>query len=152
MMEYAIYWIKEDVARSYFHKSDILHRFLKEYEANPTRKDLRDQYIYITHHISLQAIAAQLNSQALNQMSIQTDGHMLYLTKNDIMIRLHAENGRLHFQCNELQDAAMLLFPMLRNCYPFVFVQGKKAPNYGWVSPITQKNSVRMRQILYSHR
>ncbi|MBP2077749.1 sporulation inhibitor of replication protein SirA [Oceanobacillus polygoni] len=152
MMEYAIYWIKEDIARSYFHKGDILYRFLKEYEANPTREDLKAQYIYITHHIPFQAIAAQLNNQALEQISIQTDGQMLYLNKNDLTIRLHAENGRLHFQCKDLQEAAMVLFPMLRNCYPFVFVQGKNVPNYGWISPITLKNSVRMRQVLYSHR
>ncbi|WP_339231106.1 sporulation inhibitor of replication protein SirA [Oceanobacillus sp. FSL K6-2867] len=149
-MEYAIYWIKEDVARSYFHKCDILYRFFKEYEANPTREDLKAQYIYITHHIPLQTIAAQLNVQAFEHISIKTDGHMLYLNKNEITICLYAENGHLYFRCTELEEAAMLLFPMLRNCHPFVFVQGKNVSNYGWISPITQNNHIRMRQILYS--
>ncbi|WP_067728921.1 sporulation inhibitor of replication protein SirA [Oceanobacillus damuensis] len=152
MNEYSIYWIKEEVAKSYFHKSDILSRFLREYEAEPDRNDLKTQYLYITRQVRFKEILAHLNKNQAKHITVHSVGKMIYINQNDHSILLQVEGGLLNFRCKNLQEAVMLLFPMLRDFHPFLFVQGKNVPNYGWISPIIQKTSAQVRQVLYSYR
>ncbi|WP_249869662.1 sporulation inhibitor of replication protein SirA [Oceanobacillus saliphilus] len=152
MDEYSIYWVKEEVARNYFHKSDILFRFLKEYEADPARRDLKSQYLYITRQVQFHEIMSFLNKNKVKNITVHSVGQMIYIKRKDQVILLQVENGLLNFSCNNLQEAVMLLFPMLREFHPYLFVQGKNVPNYGWISPILQKSRAQVRQVLYSYR
>ncbi|MGJ9460485.1 sporulation inhibitor of replication protein SirA [Oceanobacillus sp. CF4.6] len=152
MNEYSIYWIEEEVAKSYFHKSDILLRFLKEYEAEPSRSDLKSQYLYITRQVQYQEIISHLNNLAPKNITVHSVGQIIHIKRKDQSILVQIENGLLNFKCKNLQEAVMLLFPIIRDFYPYLFVKGKNVPNYGWISPIIQKNSDRVRQVLYSYR
>ncbi|WP_010649157.1 sporulation inhibitor of replication protein SirA [Oceanobacillus massiliensis] len=151
MNEYSIYWIKEEVANRYFHKSDILMRFLKEYEANPVRNDLKAQYRYVTRQISFPRIYSHLKKHAPDNITVYSVGKLIYIYRKNQFMLLQVENGILNFRCQNLQEAVMLLFPMLYSSYPNLFVQGKNINDYGWISPITQKNNDRT-QVLYSYR
>jgi len=150
MKEYSIYWIEEEVAKHYFHKSDILLRFLEEYEDEPNRKDLKAQFVYITHHIHFHEISNHLNKYLTENMTIHTNGNRIYLNKDGHSILVQVDKGCLNFRCKHLEEAVMVLFPMLRDFYPYLFVQGKNVSNYGWISPILQKDNVQLRQVLYS--
>ena len=153
MYEYSIYWIEEEVAKNYFHKSDILLRFLKEYESDPNRNDLKSQYKYIARKIQYREIISHLNQHKQQNITIYTVGQTIYIRRKDQSIRLEVENGLLNFQCNHLQEAVLLLFPMLQDIHPFLFVKGRNVSNYGWISPIIQQKSIdRVRQVLYSYR
>jgi hypothetical protein len=153
MYEYSIYWIEEEVAKNYFHKSDILLRFLKEYEAEPDRNDLKSQYTYIARDVQYHEIISHLNNRTQKNITIYTVGQTIYIRRKDQSIRLQVDNGLLNFQCHHLQEAVLLLFPMLQDIYPFLFVKGRNVSNYGWISPfIQQKNIDKVRQVLYSYR
>ncbi|MBY7143577.1 sporulation inhibitor of replication protein SirA [Virgibacillus sp. NKC19-3] len=151
MYEYSIFCIKESVAKNYFYKSGILYRFIKEYQNNQNRKDLKLQYDYVTNRFSKNALISHIdNSCRKHQISIQREKAHIQLYKNQKLISLHISEKHLKFRCESLEDAEEFLFPMLRQFQPILFIIGNNIENYGWMSRMPYSGNYYSEQVLYS--
>ncbi|MFD0957016.1 sporulation inhibitor of replication protein SirA [Virgibacillus alimentarius] len=144
---YTGFWIKKPVAYHYFHKSEILYRFIKNYQQNKSRKDLIMQYHYITKKFSKSTLTSHLKDQNLK---INTSGNQLDILNNNYSLSLQIHEKQLDFCCETLHDAEKFLFPALRSFHPFIFIIDTNMDNFGWISPITMNREHKKEQVLYS--
>ncbi|GAB3796860.1 sporulation inhibitor of replication protein SirA [Virgibacillus kimchii] len=150
MNTYSIYWIKEEIANHYFHKSDILYRFLRSYQKDDARKDLIMQFDYITHNFSYEKLISHMKGYYNNTKAIvHIDGSRITICQNGSCISLLISKKHLKFRCDALQDAEQLLFPMLRRYQRLLFITGKK--DFGWISPVLYMNKQDINLLLYSN-
>ncbi|WP_156289145.1 sporulation inhibitor of replication protein SirA [Oceanobacillus salinisoli] len=152
MYDYSIYWIKEEISNHYFHKSDILYRFFKEYQNNQNNVDLRNQYLYITNDFDKEIIISHIKNYLKDHVRLHINKAYLEIYNNKQYISLHIGKKQLKFRSGSLQDAEDLLFPMLRIFQPFLFVVGNTHQNYGWISPMKIPRGEQRTQVLYSCR
>ncbi|MFC2946893.1 sporulation inhibitor of replication protein SirA [Virgibacillus sediminis] len=155
MYEYSIFWIKEEIANNYFHKSDLLYRFIYEYQRNHRRPDLKDQFNYITNSFSVSNLVTYLKTCRdlgfVGSEKISIRGNMVEIYLNEKYISLQIKEKQLQFVCKTLQDAEDLLFPLLRKFDNKLFVVGNNHRKFGWISPIQQLNVSLSGQVLYSY-
>ncbi|RKQ37568.1 sporulation inhibitor of replication protein SirA [Oceanobacillus halophilus] len=150
MYEYSIYWIKEEIANHYFHKSDILYRFIKEYRNNQNRLDLKNQYMYVTQDFHVKSLIHHIKKHSKDHVNIQMENSLMEISSNRHYISLHIREKHLKFQSGSLQDAEELLFPVLRLFHPYLFVVSDTYQNYGWISPVKLPRDELRNQVLYS--
>lgn len=148
MIEYNVFWIKEEFAYHYFYKSDILYRFIKSYQNNKSRQDLSSQYNYITNVFPKNTLVSHLHQD--KQIQIAMKDYQLKIYNKERHIYLQIEEKYLTFYCHSLHDAEELLFPSLRLFHPLLFVVGTYVEDYGWITSIV-KNNYKLRQVLYSY-
>ncbi|PAV29375.1 hypothetical protein CIL05_10925 [Virgibacillus profundi] len=152
MYTYSVYWINEEVAKHYFHKSDILYRFLRDYQNNPDRIDLITQFEYITNSFSEKKLVTHFKKQYREQkVLIKINSPRIEIYKDTTSISLHISEKQLEFRCKTLQDAEEILFPILRKFQPILFITGINIDNYGWISPVIISSNYQEKQVLYSH-
>ncbi|OZU90228.1 hypothetical protein CIL03_03535 [Virgibacillus indicus] len=150
MYEYSVYWIIEDVARHYFHKSDILYRFLKDYQDNRDRIDLAAQFAYITKNIPQKNLIPHMKQYYRDKGFIKINRSLIEIYKDGEYISLHMNEKHLKFRCKTLQVAEGILFPMLRQFQPILFITGNDIDKYGWISPVSKLSEYQREQVLYS--
>lgn len=152
MYEYTVYWIRDEIANHYFHKSDILYRFLKDYQLNSHRLDLQKQFIYITNKFVKDIMISHIEKQIERKESteINVNGTYMEIKSKRHFIMLRISDRQLIFHSHSLQDAEELLFPLLRQIQPFLFVVGNTINNYGWISPMKLPRNTIENQVLYS--
>lgn len=146
---YTGYWVKEEVACHYFHKSEVLYRFLRDYHLHSARKELQMQYNYITASLGTSQLISHIKKHTRNNVSLT--GKQLKLGKNAQSVALHIHEKHLKFHCETLYDAETLLFPVLRTFYPYLFIIENNLANYGWITPITMNRVDKKEQVLYSY-
>src|SRR5699024_7473240 len=112
-------------------------RFLITYKYNLNIGYLNRQYSYITRPFSFKEILYRLENMYTddfikkgNHIEIETEGYC---------IELHVQPKQIEFCCATMQDAETILFPILRQMYPYLFVISENPMNYGWISPILNK-------------
>ena len=149
--KYYVYSIKEEFAYHYFYKSDILFRFLNLYQENKSRLDLSTQYQYITNDFPEDALISHLRKFYPHKISIQIERNEIIIYNNDQSIKLHIHKKHLEFYCETLYDAEDLLFPILRIFHPLLFIMSTNNIDYGWISPIMNRNEFKNRPKLYSY-
>ena len=152
MYEYSIYRISEEIARHYYRKSDLLYRFLKEYQSDTERLYLQAQYIYITQYISQALLESDIKKYVPTDVYYQFNRKQIEIYNKNKSITLQINNNCIHFRCESLHDAEDFLFPVLRIFEPFLFVVNHSLENYGWISPITKTKQYEENQVLYSSR
>lgn len=81
MNEYAIYWIEESVAKNYFHKSDLLHRFFLECAENQDEIIIRKQFRFITRKIHFYKFAMHLKTFSSPDIMIKRIGNRVIVKK-----------------------------------------------------------------------
>ncbi|UJL48017.1 sporulation inhibitor of replication protein SirA [Virgibacillus sp. NKC19-16] len=151
MYEYSIFWIKEDVAKHYFYKSGILYRFMRDYQKNQNRADLKIQHDYIINRFPKNILISHIKRYCReNYIVFQLERSHIQLHKNKQLISLHISEKHLKFRCETLEDAEEFLFPMLRQFQPILFIIGNNIENYGWISPIPYSGNYYSEQVLYS--
>ncbi|MFD1413522.1 sporulation inhibitor of replication protein SirA [Oceanobacillus jeddahense] len=150
MNEYAIYWIEENVAKNYFHKSDLLHRFFLECAEKKDEIIIRKQFRYITRKIHFYKFAMHLKTFSSPDINVKRIGNRVLVKKGEEALCLYIENGELILKCNHLVTAMSLLFPVLEDIHPYFFVQGKDTSQYGWISPKPIKAQEDESQVLYN--
>jgi hypothetical protein len=150
MKEYKIYWIKEEFARHYYYKSDILYRFLREFHRQKNRVDLVSQFNFITESFPKDSLTFQLLRQPKNRLQNEQNIDIVDIENKHSLISLHIEEKQIKFRCETLQDAETLLFPALRQFHPFLFIIDDHYENYGWISPVRTSIGYNNEQVLYS--
>ncbi|CDQ39915.1 MULTISPECIES: sporulation inhibitor of replication protein SirA [Virgibacillus] len=150
MYTYSIFWIKEEVATHYFHKSGILYRFFKDYQTDPEREDLSKQFKFITYEFNENVVIDYLKKNETFTMMKQDNHHTLKIYNKETYISLHMSEKQLKFRCKTLQDAEALLFPMLRQFQPLLFIVGDNIQNFGWIAPLLRYSKTGREQVLYS--
>jgi hypothetical protein len=151
MNTYSIYWIKEEIANHYFHKSDILYRFIISYQCNKARNDLHMQFNYITRFFSYEKLISHMKKHYFNTNTrLHINGSHITICKNGSCISLLIKEKHIEFRCDALQDAEELLFPMLRKFQRLLFITGKN--DFGWISPVLYTNKEEVNFLLYSNR
>ncbi|WP_158701740.1 sporulation inhibitor of replication protein SirA [Lentibacillus sp. Marseille-P4043] len=151
MGNYSIYWIKEEFAYRYFHKSGILYRFLKEYQTNTERTDLKNQFNYITKSFPAASLLTHIKNHLQTRKNIMVNGKYIEMFTNDShYITLHIQEKQINFRCEMLHDAEKLLFPALRSFHPCLFIVGNDLDNYGWISLVSMERAYLHGQVLYS--
>jgi len=150
MNEYAIYWIEENVAKNYYHKSDLLHRFFLECAEKEDEIIIRKQFRFITRKIHFYKFAMHLKTFSSPDIYVKRIGNRVLVKKGEESLCLYIENGELILRCHHLAVAVSLLFPILEDIHPYFFVQGKDTPQYGWISPKSIKELNDESQVLYN--
>ena len=151
MQEYSIFWIIDEITNHYFHKRDILYLFLKDYQNNPEREDLKIQHDYITKEFPKDILMSHIKKYYQKRLYLQMKGAQIEIYKNKQYITLHISEKHLKFRCETLQDAEELLFPVLRQFQLSLFIIGENTSNYGWISPILATSKHQGEQVLYSY-
>ncbi|MFA1822156.1 sporulation inhibitor of replication protein SirA [Virgibacillus oceani] len=150
MYTYSIYCIKEEFANHYFHKSDILYRFILSYQINKARKDLQMQFNYITHYFSYEKLISHMEKYYFNtNTKLHINGSYITISQNGDCISLLIKEKDIEFRCNTLQEAEELIFPMLRRYQPLLFITGVN--DFGWISPVLYANKDEINHLLYSN-
>ncbi|AIF45456.1 sporulation inhibitor of replication protein SirA [Virgibacillus sp. SK37] len=151
MDAYSIYWIKEEVAAHYFHKSNLLYHFFKDYRNDLSNDILKKQFNYITRSFPESRLISHIKNYYNNAFMLQFNGSQLIIHQKKTYISLHMDEKQLKFRCNSLQDAEEILFPMLRSFHSNLFITGRNVNNFGWISPIiTSNHGNQSEQVLYS--
>ncbi|MEC5422599.1 sporulation inhibitor of replication protein SirA [Virgibacillus sp. C22-A2] len=149
--EYSVFWIREEIANHYYRKSDILFRFLRDYQNSKNREDLESQYFYITNTFPSDKLISHIEDYYTHDIRIEIKGTSIKIYRNLRCISLHIERKHLKFRCKTLQDAEELLFPMLRCFQPLLFITGNNLSNFGWISPMILTSNYQSEQVLYSY-
>ncbi len=150
MYTYSIYWITEEIANHYFHKSDILYRFIKSYQNNKARRDLQLQFNYITRYYSYEKLISHMKKHcAKRRANLHINGSHITICQDGSCISLLMNEKHIEFRCNTLQEAEELLFPMLREYERLLFITGKN--DFGWISPVLFTNKEEINLLLYSN-
>lgn len=152
MNEYDVFWINEEFSYHYFYKSGILYRFLNSYQNNKDRMDLSTQFRYITYTFPEEILHAHLRKPDPFREILQTKHNQFTLYQNEQSVVLYIYEHYLKFQCETLHDAEDLLFPILREFHPYLFIMNVNKQDYGWLSPSTKRNELKTKQLLYSYR
>jgi hypothetical protein len=150
MKEYKIYWIKEEFARHYYYKSDILYRFLREYHNKQSRNDLVTQFNFVTECFPKDSLISQLIRQPKNTFNKKRISSEIEIGNIHNFIALHIDEKQIKFRCETLQDAESLLFPTLRGLHPYLFIIDDHYENFGWISPVRASIGYNNGQVLYS--
>ncbi|WP_157724864.1 sporulation inhibitor of replication protein SirA [Virgibacillus phasianinus] len=150
MNTYSIYPIKIEFARRYYYRSDILYRFLKQYHENNKNQLINDQFNEITCVFSTKELNTKIKSLYNKNAMVKDGNNSIEIVQDKHYISLHISEKQINFRCNMLQDAEMLLFPILQLFHPSLFVLDNKLNNYGWISPVTKLKDHLNEQILYS--
>ncbi|WP_047981180.1 sporulation inhibitor of replication protein SirA [Ornithinibacillus contaminans] len=150
MKEYTVYWIKEEFAKHYYYKNDILFRFIREYQTKRVRKDLVMQFNFITEDVPVDLILPKLAMQQGKNGSGYFDENPIQLVGTHNDITLHIAKKHLKFRCETLQNAEAVLFPMLRQIHPYIFIIDYQSENFGWISPARINIAYTTEQVLYS--
>ncbi|MGP4107077.1 sporulation inhibitor of replication protein SirA [Virgibacillus sp. L01] len=151
MNHYSIYWIKEEFAHHFFHSSDVLYRFIKEYQKNKNREDLKRQYEYITMNFPKSSLISHITDNHPISSCLRAEGDRLNIYNDIQYISLHIQKKKINFRSEMIHDAEELLFPALRLFQPYLFIVGNDLNNYGWISPVTQRKKNKKGQVLYSY-
>ncbi|GGJ84839.1 hypothetical protein GCM10007063_04210 [Lentibacillus kapialis] len=152
MNHYSIYWIKEEFARFFYYRSDILCRFIKSYHRLQNREDLKRQFQYITIDMPEDALISHILNNQPSNARIENNEQFLVIEKGTCNISLHIEQKRIKFLGDIIHDAEGLLFPALRTYQPYFFVVGQAEYDFGWISPVLQlKGNDKAGQVLYSY-
>lgn len=150
-MKFIIYWIKEEVAYRYFYKSDILYRFIKQYERTNFRLDLSLQYNYITSKFSKDALKTHLENTKDADTVIRLNNNLIEIHHDDSTVQLNLNHRYITFDCQSLHEAETLLLTPLRTFYPFLFIVHAEGKDFGWISPVTKNIKHKNGQLLYSN-
>lgn len=150
MNEYTIYWIDENVAKHYFHKSDLLHRFFLEYAEKQDEIIYRKQFRFITRKLHFYKFVMHLQTFSKPDIIVKRIGNRVRVKRGKESLCLYIENGELVLKCHHLISAVSILFPILEDIHPYFFVQGKDTPQYGWISPKPIKALEDESQVLYN--
>lgn len=150
MQIYSAYWIKENVARRYFYKSDLLYRFLRSFHKQQDRDDYVKQFKYITNYFSSPQIISDLKRYHQNNVSIEIYNHRVEISNHLHDMTLHIDEKHIEFLCQTIHDAEELLFPVLRLHSPFLFITGINLDSFGWISPAALDKTHYREQALYS--
>jgi len=149
MPKYTIIRVRGEIARHYFQKSDLLYRFLLTYKYNHHKDYLQRQHSFVTRCISPEKIMGQIQDMYESQLIMR--GNNIEISSGHNKIALHISKKQIKFCCETMQDAETLLFPALRKVYPYLFVVCEDYVNYGWISPISNKEQEKQEQVLYSY-
>jgi len=151
MQEYSIYWIKEEVAAHYFHKNELLCRFLKEFQTEPHKLYLKLQFAYITYAFHFEEIANYLKHHCPENTMVRINDNNVELVNNkQEYITLHIEKDNITFRCKSLEEAENILFPTMRSFHPCLFVVGNTTYNHGWLEPVHLKLNLLNQDVLCS--
>lgn len=147
---YSIYWIKDEVAYQYFHKSGILYRLFQEYQTCSKDTDLQKQYNFITNAFPVASFTTHLKNQLDGRYNLTARGNQIEIFDEPFHITLHIYEKQINFRCETLHDAEALLFPALRAFHPFLFIIRNDCQNYGWITPVLNESAHLHGQVLYS--
>ena len=151
MKVYYIYWIQEKIAQHFYYKNDLLYRFIKTYHKYQEREDLALQFQYITKKIPITLFLSHLSTNQKEDTYINIQNNQIKIGTASTYITLHIYEKYIEFQCQTLEDAEYLLFPILRLFYPYFFIVGINHNNFGWVSSATSKyRKKNINEVLYS--
>lgn len=150
MKAYYVFWIKSEVAQHYFYKGDILYRFLKLYQQDQNKYDLSIQFDYVTNNISRHDLFSYFKKINLPNVYIGEKGNTIELYTKEQYITLHIHEKHLLFYCDTIYDAENLLFPILRNFHPLLFIMCIHTDDYGWISPVKNEQALKHNMELYS--
>ncbi len=148
---YSAFLIERKFAEHYFYRADILFRFIKAYENNPTRDDLARQFAYITNRFPKTFFSHFKNNRLISCLK-QINDYQLEIHRKNHHVALHLYRRKLRFLCKSIHDADALLFPSLRSHYPYMFIVGEEANDFGWIEPIREQSPfIKNEQVLYSY-
>lgn len=145
---YYIYSMKQQVARHYYYKSDLLFRFLATCACKIEQEDIMRQFTYVTHTIQARQIVRFIKSISHSVTIKQNNELDFKLSNGEQMVRLSVQKTYIKVTCSSIFDAEQLLFQPLRSFPNYLFVVHANKHVYGWISILKDDESSKSRQAL----
>lgn len=150
MERYRLYWIEKEVANYFYHKGDILYRFLLEYRrANNYYTSI--QYEYVTNNIPHKDLVNYIiESCNSNNIVVRQKGSKLKLSDGYLKVELKINEKSIDIYAKTLLCAENIVFPILRSFQSSFFIVGEDKEEYGWISPFLKNREKSLNESLYS--
>src|SRR5690625_152227 len=114
--------MKKEFAYQYFHKSDILYRFIRAYQQEKYRKYLTMQYNYITKSFPADKSITYIKKSSPKRVNILSQGNQLEIYKNMQSMSLHIHEKHLNYRCETLHDEVEHLYHSFRHFHQLLFI------------------------------
>ncbi|MCZ0704493.1 uncharacterized protein YlxP (DUF503 family) [Natronobacillus azotifigens] len=137
MRKYYIFFLQEEVYRDYFYKTSLLNQFFQAYLFNPNRKDLQQQFRYITRETPTDWVRSLKEKRMLNQQ---------YLTEtNEYSIEeISVQERWIEISCESLAMVSFFFFHWLEQIDQNCFVIEQDGHRHGWLSPLKKTYRLQM--------
>ncbi|TCT26667.1 uncharacterized protein DUF2522 [Melghiribacillus thermohalophilus] len=139
MDKYSLYWLKDDFAFHYYHKSDVLYHFLFQYQMQSTDSIYEKQFQFITRTLPKEAIIEHLQSRLGNRYHVYTDKRRIDIRYDYVNVKIDCYDKEWVIHSSSLQEAEIMFFEALRGYHPSFFVVNYDQEQYGWLSPIKKE-------------
>lgn len=145
---YHVYYMKEKVAQHFYYKSELLFQFLKTYHRKRTKKEVQNQFCYVTKEINVERCTSFLQDLARYVYVSEVKPNHFYLHDAGKSVDIHVENTHITITCDSIHDAEHLLFEPLRSFPIHVFVAHAHKNISGWISTLKQDRQLKSNQAL----
>ncbi|KGX93319.1 hypothetical protein N781_11695 [Pontibacillus halophilus JSM 076056 = DSM 19796] len=142
MREYSIYWVEEEFAYHYFHKTSVLYDFFASYKENPQLDQMKSQFRFVTKYIPLELIVEHVSKRISNSvhLSFYPEQSKLRLKKGHQKIELIQASGReIKLYAENIHQAEVLIFDYLRSFHHSFFISDEAYNQFGWIAPIKKE-------------
>lgn len=131
---YYVYAVKDEIAKEYYYKTELLFRFFQEYH-NHSHKDLyKLQFSFITKPFPEHSLVCLLkNSPRYNHRKLIEGKKVTKWVETRGIIEITKEMCLI--QCNSFMEAEQILFQKLRMIDRCFFIAEYHFQQYGWISP-----------------
>lgn len=150
MTEYSVFWIEEEFFSHYYYRSDILFRFIRDYQYDGSRIDLCSQFHFITRYLPYTSLVTHIKRYHSGSLEIHIEGNRIRLKNNFYSLVLSIHKKQLVVRCPSLENAECLLFEPLRSFHPSLFIIEKDLKNYGWIATRGKRKCALNYKRLYS--
>lgn len=150
MRTYKLYWIQSKAAHHFYHKGDVLYRFLLEH-LYKRKEHTNIQYEYITNDIPHDEIINFIIEKGKHfNINVDRNGDFLILYLDETKVKVQIKKRSIEVITQTLHCAEKVIFPILRSFEQSFFIVGEAKDEYGWISPLQTYRQNIPRERLYS--
>ncbi|HLS35667.1 MAG TPA: sporulation inhibitor of replication protein SirA [Bacillota bacterium] len=150
MKKYKLYWIQKEVANYFYHKGDILYRFLLEYLQSKSYHTII-QYDYITKEMPHSDLIMYIKEKCkLHNIEVIQKEQTIQLQQKETIINVMINDTNIEIFSRTIHCAEKVIFPILRTFEPSLFIVGEAKNEYGWIAPFRHEERFKTNEKLYS--
>ncbi|MBO8155137.1 MAG: sporulation inhibitor of replication protein SirA [Bacillaceae bacterium] len=139
MDKLSLFWLKDDFAFHYYHKSDLLYHFFSQYHSNPFDSVYKKQFQFITRDLPRDQIIQHIKARLGSRYFVHNDKRKIDIQYDYIQLSIECYDKEWIIHCSSLQEAEIMFFEALRGYHSTFFVVNFEEDQYGWLSPVKKE-------------
>ncbi|MCP8616424.1 sporulation inhibitor of replication protein SirA [Salirhabdus salicampi] len=139
MLQLSLFWIREEFAKHYFHKSDLLYAFLREYKKEHADQTYNRQFDFITKDIPFAKISRYLHDKLKGSAKVHIGINHISIEHQNLQMAIQCDRKEWTILCSSMEEAELMLFEYMRGFHTSFFVMDVHNHQYGWLAPIKKE-------------